>query len=201
MRLIGELETPGQFPFRFSPMNQMTIRETGPRDGDSLVPLVYSELKRIASAKLRRESPENSMHTTALVHEAYARLHHRSSQQLWRSESDFFAAAAEAMRRILVDHARRRLSEKRGKDWNRVQDPDAVKFLPSGDDDQRVLAVHAALDRLEEIHPRQAALVKLRFFAGMTLEEAAEAQQISVPTAKRDWASARVWIYRYLRDD
>ncbi|MCA9135593.1 MAG: sigma-70 family RNA polymerase sigma factor [Planctomycetales bacterium] len=182
-------------------MTRNAIRDTGPWNGDSLVPLVYSELKRIASAKLRGENPENSMHTTALVHEAYARLHHRSRKQLWSSKSDFFAAAAEAMRRILVDHARRRLSKKRGKNWNRVQDPEAVNFLPAGDDDQRILAVHAALGQLEEIHPRQAQLVKLRFFAGMTLEEAAEAQQVSVPTAKRDWAAARVWIYRSIRDD
>lgn len=182
-------------------MNEFGSRQDASLEADDLLPVVYCELKRIASAKLRREHSSHSLQTTALVHEAYARLNGGRTKQQWDSRSHFFSAAAEAMRRILVDHARRRMSEKHGNQWSRIKDPDAVNRLSSGDDDERILAVHAALDHLEQIHPRQAALVKLRFFAAMTLEEAAQTLAVSVPTAKRDWAAARVWIYRHLRDD
>lgn len=170
-----------------------------PRSGD-LSTLDYSELKRMASAKLRREHSREKFQTTALVHEAFVRLADGDSAPQWESDAHFFSAAAEAMRRILVDRARQNNSLKRGGQWQRLPGSDAADNLPASELEDRVLAVHEALDDLAVESPRRAELVKLRFFVGMTIEEAAQALCISVPTAKRDWAAAKVWIYRRLKE-
>ena len=177
----------------------------------------------MASGQLRNQRPGHTLQATALVHEAYLRLvgkagdrrqgtgdsEERPDENLspesrplspgrWDSRGHFFAAAAEAMRRILVDQARRKKSQRHGGDHLRMELSDAVPTLRASDDSERILAIHEALKALESEMPRKAELVKLRFFAGMTLEEAAAALGIALPTAKRDWAAARVWLYRRL---
>ncbi len=166
-----------------------------------LLPLVYTELRRMASGKLRREGGNHTLQTTGLVHEAYVRLVDANSQPHWQSRAHFFGAAAEAMRRILVDEARRRRSLKRGGDRNRVSGLSRIANKAAADEDDRILEVHAALDQLEKESPRRAQVVKMRFFVSMTNEEIAEALGVSVPTVKRDWAASRVWIYRYLQPE
>ena len=166
---------------------------------NTLLAIVYSELRRLASAKLRRESGRHGLQTTALVHEAYVRLVDAEVQSNWESRGHFFAAAAEAMRRILVDQARRRNSLKRGGDRDTLSGLSRIAGKGSCDDDDRILAVNEALDQLAAESPRRSQVVKMRFFASMTNEEIAEALDISVPTVKRDWAAARVWIYRQLK--
>jgi RNA polymerase sigma factor (TIGR02999 family) len=163
---------------------------------EQLLPLVYDELRRLAAARLASEKPGQTLQATALVHEAFLRLVDTKQLQQWESRGHFFAAAAEAMRRILVDNARHKLSQKCGGGRARV-DLDRFAELSAHDDDSsQVLAIHEALTLLEAEQPRKAQLVKLRYFAGMTLEEAAAALDISLATAKRDWTSARVWLYR-----
>ncbi|MCS7468220.1 ECF-type sigma factor [Stieleria sp. ICT_E10.1] len=169
------------------------------RPGD-LSAFEYSELKRMASAKLRHERSGEKFQTTALVHEAFVRLADGKSTPEWESDAHFFSAAAEAMRRILVDRARQRKSLKRGGQWQRLTGSDAAKSLAATELEDRVVAVHEALGDLAVDSPRRAELVKLRFFVGMTIEEAAQALCISVPTAKRDWAAAKVWIFRRLKE-
>jgi RNA polymerase sigma factor (TIGR02999 family) len=173
--------------------------EYDPSVAKDLLPLVYSELKRVASAKLRREKTGHYLQTTLLVHEAYVRLVDVNQSQHWNSRRHFFAAAAEAMRRILVEEARKRRSQKRGGDFQSVSGLSRLANRSHNDDD-RTLAINEALDQFEQIDPRASQVVKLKFFANMTNEETAEAMQISVPTVKRDWATAKVWIYRHLRD-
>ena len=168
--------------------------------GGDLSMFDYAQLKRMASAKLRKEYSEQKFQTTALVHEAFIRLADGNSAGQWESDAHFFSAAAEAMRRILVDQARRKNSLKRGGQWERLHRSDIVENLPDCDLEDRVLAVHEALDDLAGESPRKAELVKFRFFVGMTIEEAAQALCISVPTAKRDWAAAKVWIFRRLQE-
>jgi RNA polymerase sigma factor (sigma-70 family) len=182
---------------------------------EKLLPLVYDELRKLAAAKLAQEKPGQTLVATALVHEAYLRLvgplasggrgtagksGGPAEAQQWDSRGHFFAAAAEAMRRILVDQARRKKSERRGGDRLRLEMTDNLTALGVNDESERILAIHEALTALEAEMPRKAELVKLRFFAGMTLEEAAAALGIAVPTAKRDWAAARVWLYRRLSE-
>ncbi|TWU28996.1 ECF-type sigma factor [Novipirellula artificiosorum] len=165
-----------------------------------LLPIVYTELRRMASGKLRREGGNHSLQTTGLVHEAYVRLVNENSQSLWQSRAHFFGAAAEAMRRILVDEARRIKSLKRGGDRIRVSGLSRISSKVTADD-ERILEVQAALDQLEKESPRRAQVVKMRFFASMTNEEIANTLGVSVPTVKRDWAASRVWIYRHLQPD
>ena len=150
---------------------------------------VYAELRRVAGAKLRREAPGHTLQPTALVNEAYLRL---DPQAAWENRRHFFAAAAEAMRRILVDHARKRRSNKRGGDLERVT-LSGVE-IASGGAMVDILAVDAALSELSAARPRLAELVSLRCFAGMSIEEAAYALDVSPATAKRDWAYARAWL-------
>lgn len=154
---------------------------------------VYAELRRVARANLRREAPGHTLQPTALVNEAYLRL---APGAAWENRSHFFGAAAEAMRRILVDHARKRRSGKRGGDFERV----TLYGVDVAADDcvVDVLAVDAALTELAASRPRLAQLVGLRCFAGMSIEEAAEALGISAATAKRDWAFARAWLVERL---
>ena len=165
-----------------------------PEASRQLLPLVYDELRRLAARKLAGESPGHTLQATALVHEAYLRLVGDPHAQRWENRRHFFGAAAEAMRRILVESARRRHSQKRGGGRARA-DVDAVDVAaPERSDD--LLAVDEALDRLAAEDPRGAELVKLRYFAGLSLPEAAEVLNISPRTADRAWAYARAWLHR-----
>lgn len=168
--------------------------ESGDRAAsEELLPLVYQELRRLAEAKLANEKPGLTLQATALVHEAYVRLVDQASPQDWDNSRHFFAAAAEAMRRILIERARLRASLKRGGDGKRV-DIDLIEpaELPLACDD--ILGLEEALQKLEEQHPRKAELVKLRFFAGLTTAQAAKALEISTTTAENDWTYARSWL-------
>jgi RNA polymerase sigma factor (TIGR02999 family) len=157
-----------------------------------LLPLVYDELRNLASAKLAQEKPGQTLQATALVHEAYLRLVQTEPVQRWDSRGHFFAAAAEAMRRILVERARHRQSQKAGGGRERIELAEVEPVIECPGDN--ILALHEALEQLEQKDPRKAELVKLRFFAGLTNEQAAEALGISVSTADNDWAYARAWL-------
>ena len=161
-----------------------------------LLPLVYTQLRALASRRIRSERSEHTLQATALVHEAYLRLVDEKQLRQWDSRWHFFAAAAEAMRRILVDSARRRSREKRGGDRKRINLED-VK-LTINDPPSELLALDEALEELSQKQPPKAQLVKLRYFAGLSMEETAEALGISVRTAGRDWAYARAWLYEHI---
>jgi RNA polymerase sigma factor (TIGR02999 family) len=164
-----------------------------------LLPLIYAELRKLAAQKLAQENPGQTLQATALVHEAYLRLVDGKASQRWDSRGHFFAAAAEAMRRILVDNARRKRAEKHGGRLERQQ-LDGIEIeaqAPSED----LLALDEALSRLEAKDPVKAQLVKLRYFAGLSEEEAAQALGISRATAHRHWRYARVWLLNELGDD
>ena len=171
-----------------------TIEQGDPRAADQLLPLVYDELRRLAAHKLAQEKPGQTLQATALVHEAYLRLVDNDAPQQWNSRGHFFAAAAEAMRRILVEQARRKNAAKRGGQTNREELEESAIAAPEPAVD--VLALHEALDRLEKVDPAAANLVKLRFFAGQTMSEAAEALAMSVRSAHDLWAYARSWLRR-----
>ena len=177
------------------------IESGEPRAADELLPLVYAELRRLASRELAHERPGMTLQATALVHEAYLRLvgdEEGRARSSWNSTGHFFAAAAESMRRILVERARARGAEKRGGNRQRVAiDADLLARDPDRDD---ILDLDAALARLAEEDPRKAKLVELRFFAGLSLEDAAAVLAISPATADRDWAYARAWLYAELRE-
>ncbi|MBX9583513.1 MAG: sigma-70 family RNA polymerase sigma factor [Gemmataceae bacterium] len=158
-------------------------------------PAVYDELRRLAAAHLAGERPGHTLDATALVHEAYLRL---AGHQSFESRSHFLRAAAEAMRRILVDHARAKLAGKRGGGRRRVPLDEGVRWAESPD---RLLDLDDALARLAADEPRKAELVVLRFFGGMTIPEAAAALGVSAPTAERWWAFARAWLYADLAGD
>lgn len=161
-----------------------------------LLPLVYQELRRLAASRLRHESPGHSLQATALVHEAYLRLVDTESQQTWECRGHFFSAAAEAMRRILVESARRKRRLKRGGDLKQQEFHEDAIAAPELEED--ILELDAALELLQQKDPRKAELVRLRYFAGLTVPEAASALGISVPTADRDWAYARAWLFRQI---
>ena len=159
----------------------------------ALLPLVYDELRRLAAARMAAENPGHTLDATALVHEAYLRLVGPADDRRWDGSGHFFAAAAEAMRRILVDAARRKRREKHGGGRRREQtDPDA---LCAADSPEELLALHDALERLAVHDPAKAKLVELRFFGGLTLEQAADCLAISLSTADRSWRYARAWLY------
>ena len=164
-----------------------------------LLPLVYEQLRALAGRKMRQEAPEQTLQATALVHEAYLRLVDTTKVQLWESKWHFFAAAAESMRRILIDNARRRGRLKRGGGQARV-DLDRLELTIDGPSDE-LLALDEALTQLAAEHPDKARLVNLRYFGGLTLVEAAQALGISGTTADRHWAYARAWLYRYMSSD
>jgi RNA polymerase sigma factor (TIGR02999 family) len=168
------------------------IDQGDPRAAEQLLPLVYDELRRLAAHKIAREAPGQTLQATALVHEAYLRLVDSPEPQPWNSRGHFFAAAAEAMRRILVERARHRKSLKAGGDWQRREIGDVEPAIAEPDVD--VLALDEALAKLERQDRRKAELVKLRFFAGMTIEQVAQALGISTSTADNDWAYARCWL-------
>ena len=169
-----------------------------PQAAERLLPLVYDELRRLAEARLAQERPGQTLQPTALVHEAYLRLVDVEYRQTWNGRGHFFAAAGEAMRRILVDLARRKRSRKHGGGLQR-QDLSAAEQVESQRDD-RLLAIDAALGKLEAEAPVKAALVKLRYFAGFSHQEAAEALGISRATADRYWQYAKVFLFSELAD-
>jgi len=166
------------------------------RASADLLPLVYDQLRALASRKMRQERPDQTLQATALVHEAYLRLVDTSRVQRWESRWHFFAAAAESMRRILVDHARRRGRLKRGGAMHRVN-LDQLE-LTLNDPPDELLALDEAMIALAKDHPEKAQLVNLRYFAGLTHEEAARGLGISTSTADRHWAYARAWLYRHM---
>jgi RNA polymerase sigma factor (TIGR02999 family) len=175
------------------------IERGDPHAAERLLPLVYEGLRRMASQKLAQEAPGQTLQSTALVHEAYLRLVDVEKAQHWDSRGHFFCAAAEAMRRILINRARDKHRLKRGGGRKRI-DLDRIAAVDDATDDD-LLAIDEALQRLARDNKRCAELVKLRFFAGMTLEEAAIALGIARRTADRDWAFARAWLYDTLKKD
>lgn len=166
-----------------------------PAPAADLLPLVYDELRRIAAHRLRQEPPGQTLQATALVHDAWLRL---GGDRAWNGPEHFLRTAAETMRRILIDRARHKQAVRHGGGWLR----ESVSRVPAADTrgpDEELLAVHDALDRLALVDARKAELVKLRYFVGLSLDEAAATLGISQPTAKRDWAFARAWLYREIR--
>jgi RNA polymerase sigma factor (TIGR02999 family) len=174
------------------------VEQGDPHAAEQLLPLVYNELRKLAAQRLAQESPGQTLQATALVHEAYLRLvggeRRGSSPPTWDSRGHFFAAAAEAMPRILIESVRRKKSQKRGGDAERV-DLDQIEIALSPPDDD-LLALDDALTRLAAQRPAVAELVKLRFFAGLTMDEAAQALGISPATAYRHWQYAQAWLFR-----
>jgi RNA polymerase sigma factor (TIGR02999 family) len=173
------------------------VQRGEPLAADELLPLVYQELRKLAGAKMAQEAPGNTLQPTALVHEAWLRLTSPEEQARFQNRAHFFGAAAEAMRRILVDRAREKKALKRGGNLERV-DIDAVE-LPSPMADDELLALDEALDRLATVDTRAVEMVKLCFFVGLTQEEAAHELGVSVSTAERIWAFARAWLLREVR--
>jgi RNA polymerase sigma factor (TIGR02999 family) len=165
---------------------------------DALLPLVYTELRRLAAAHMARENPGQTIDPTALVHEAFLRLVDKANQPRFANSRHFFAVAAEAMRRILVERARRKKRQKRGGDRRRVQLADALLQGESRNGD--LLAIDEALDAFAKHDAASAELVKLHFYAGLTIDGAAKALGMSPRSAYRNWAFARAWMYEYLRD-
>ena len=164
--------------------------------GEELLPLVYDELRRLAAQKMANEPAGHTLQPTALVHEAWLRLLGSKEHSSWEGRTHFFGAAAEAMRRILIEHARRKGRLKRGGEWQRVN-LDEIQ-LASDSDPATLLGIDEALSKLAHTHPEKADLVKLRFFAGLSLPDAARTLRISETTAKRYWAFARAWLYDQL---
>lgn len=164
---------------------------------DQLMTHVYGELRRQASRYLRRERQDHTLQTTALIHEAYLKLIDQT-QVRWQSRAHFYAIAAQAMRRILVDHARTRKRDKRGGDGVKLQLDEAIN-IAEGRSDIDLVALDEALDRLAALDKRQARVVELRYFSGMTEADTAEILGISPATVRRDWSMAKAWLYRQLR--
>jgi RNA polymerase sigma factor (TIGR02999 family) len=184
-----------------SSMNEVTRILSAMEHGEAhaaeqVLPLVYEELRRLAAQKLAQEKPGQTLQATALVHEAYLRLVDVDKVQRWDSRGHFFAAAAEAMRRILVDSARRHRAQKRGGGHERIDLAELAERAQG--DPLDLLALDDALKELEEQHPQKAQVVKLRFFAGCTLEETAQLLGVSRATAQRHWAYARAWLFGHL---
>ena len=168
------------------------IEHGDPTAAEQLLPLVYDELRRLAGRKLATEKPGQTLQATALVHEAYLRLVNVEKAQHWDSRGHFFSAAAESMRRILVEAARRKSRQKHGGDLRRVEIEQAeISFTVDSD---QLLAIHEALDRLSEEDPKAADLVKLRYFGGFSVSEAGEALGMSRSTAYEHWSYARAWL-------
>jgi RNA polymerase sigma factor (TIGR02999 family) len=172
------------------------IEQGEPQAAEQLLPLVYDELRRLAAHRLAQEKPGQTLQATALVHEAYLRLVDVEKAQHWDSRGHFFAAAAEAMRRILVNRALEKRCVKRGGDWKRI-DLDGLAVVDDASDED-LIAIDAALERLAQESPPCAELVKLRFFAGLTLDEAATSLGLARRTADRYWAYARARLYELL---
>jgi RNA polymerase sigma factor (TIGR02999 family) len=164
---------------------------------DRLLPLVYEELRKLAAARMAQEKPGQTLQATALVHEAWLRMAGAEEQKAWNSRGHFFGAAAEAMRRILVDRARRKARVRHGGGLERV-DLEHVT-MATADTDHTVLAIHEALEKLSRESPLKAEIVKLRYFTGMEHAEIARVLRIAEPTVRRHWAYARSWLYAELK--
>jgi RNA polymerase sigma factor (TIGR02999 family) len=172
------------------------IQQGDPQAAEQLLPLVYDELRQLAAQKLTHEKPGQTLQATALVHEAYLRLVEVDKAQHWNSRGHFFAAAAEAMRRILIEQARRKKADKRGGQWTRhsLDQADAVAVAPP----EELLALDEALEKLGHHDPLAGKLVKLRYYAGLSVEQAAEALGVSCATAYRHWTFGRAWLHGQL---
>jgi RNA polymerase sigma factor (TIGR02999 family) len=186
------------------PMNEVTsilsdVERGDSRATDRLLPLVYDELRRLAAHRLAREAPGQTLQATALVNEAYLRLVGPAGDRTWDSRGHFFAAAAEAMRRILVENARRKGREKHG--GSRRREHVDLDALGAGGSRRDILALHGALELFALHDPLKARLVELRFFGGLTLEQAAACLDVSLSTADRAWRYARAWLYAAMVDD
>jgi RNA polymerase sigma factor (TIGR02999 family) len=185
----------------FERMSEVTrildaIGNGDPKASNELLPMVYEELRRLAAHKMANEALGQTLQPTALVHEAWLRLIGGENVK-WDGRAHFFGAAAEAMRRILIDNARRKQALRHGGDQRRLDIEEIeIAAMPQGD---QLLALDEALERLASHNSRKAELVKLRYFAGLTIGEAAELLQISEPTAKRDWKYARAWLYNEIK--
>ncbi len=175
------------------------IEHGNPSAAEQLLPLVYEELRKLAAQRLRQEKPGQTLQATALVHEAYVRLVDAEHQQRWDSRGHFFSAAAEAMRRILVENARRKRGLKRGGNLARQDLHEADIVAPEISDD--LLALDEALNRLAETDETSVELVKLRYFSGLTVPQAAEVLGVSTRTAERLWTYARSWLFREIRHE
>lgn len=173
------------------------IEQGDPGAAEQLLPLIYDELRKLASARMAQEDPGQTLQATGLVHEAYMRLVDVEKAQTWNSRGHFFGAAAEAMRRILVENARRKLRIRHGGNHVRVELETAK--LSTTIPDEELIALEAALGELQATDPMKAKLIDLRFFAGLTTEQAAEILGISSATAKRHWRYARAWLHRAIR--
>lgn len=176
-------------------VTQLLVRwRAGDREAlDSLMPLVYAELRRLAQHYLSRERSDHTLQSTALVHEAYLRLAGQNPPH-WENRAHFFGIAAHIMRQILVEYARAKNTAKRGAGSCKITLDDALEIQQKTDVD--VIALDAALDRLSELDPQQSRIVEMRFFAGLTIEDTAEVIGVSPATVKRDWTSARAWLHR-----
>ncbi len=169
------------------------IEQGDPHAAEQLLPLVYDELRKLAAQKMAQESPGQTLQATALVHEAYLRLVDVANSQHWNSRGHFFAAAAEAMRRILIDRARERLARKRGGGRKRI--PLEEVDPPAGTPPEDLLALDEALEQLMRLDPTAGQLVKLRYFAGLSVEQAAADLNLATATAYRHWTFARAWLH------
>ena len=175
------------------------VEQGDPLAAESLLPLVYEELRRLAAEKLDREKPGQTLQATGLVHEAWLRLVDVDYVQHWSSRRHFFGAAAEAMRRILVDNARRKNREKHGADWQRITIP--LEDVPDADRDSQVKALDEALQRFEQVDAVACELVKLRYFAGLSLRDASEILELAPRTADRLWTYAKAWLLREIQQE
>ena len=172
------------------------VQQGDSKAAEELLPLIYDELRRLAAHKMANEAPGQTLQPTALVHEAWLRLA-GSTRQKWRGREHFFSAAAEAMRRILVENARRKLRLRHGGGFQRVE-LEALD-LPVAQDDEKCLRLHEALDQLEREDPRKAEVVKMRMFAGLQVQEIAALLNASEKTVQRDWTFAKAWLSRELK--
>src|SRR6266567_6315512 len=172
------------------------VREGNREAGDRLIPLIYSELRRMAGAYMNGERSGHTLQATALVHEAYLRMINDRPAD-WRNRAHFFAIAAHTMRQVLLDYARRRHAEKRGgPEARKVDIEEALLIAPEKLED--LLALDEALEQLAQFDPQQSRLIELRFFAGLNVEDAAEVMGLSTATVKREWRSAKAWLHRAL---
>jgi RNA polymerase sigma factor (TIGR02999 family) len=172
------------------------IEEGDLQAAEKLLPLVYDELRKLAAQKMAQEGPGHTLQATGLVHEAYLRLVDVDRARQWKSRGHFFGAAAEAMRRILIEHAREKMALKRGGAWQRV--PLEEADLPTATPPEDLLALDEALERLSRLDATATQLVKLRYFAGLSVEEAAAALDLATSTAYRHWTFARAWLHSQL---
>ena len=176
----------------------LQIESGDPSAAESLLPLVYEELRKLVTAKVAHEKPGQTLQATALVHEAYLRLVGKGDADCWESRGHFFAAAAKAMRRILVDNARQKKRLKHGGDWSRVKLEDVPLIVPHVRED--LLSLDAALDKLKQVDGTAAEVIQLRYFAGLTVAEAANCLDISPRSAERAWTYARAWLRREIHE-